>query len=169
VSASEAKRFVGYLVILAFGLILLWLAQSALYLFFVLHRLITYRQQLRQLFASNESREQGLRQKPGFAGRYLSAEQIEAVDKYERSALSLLMDSTDSVIDVAYAVGFNSRSEFYTAFRQENRTMIRFKKLGIYLALAAMHATLATATHGQRAVYVAEAYPDHIQARRELQ
>lgn len=51
--------FAGYLVLLAFGLLLFWLVQSAYYMFRILRRLIGYRRALKELFASNERRELG--------------------------------------------------------------------------------------------------------------
>lgn len=241
--------FGGYLVLIAFGLLLFWLAQSAFYMFRVLRRLIGYRRMLKQLFASNERRELGwiigvlvttggiwlvtavalvlenyadltlldvtarsvvilalvlllalwgLRQKPGFDGRYLSSEEAEEVRKYERSALDrehsariatklqnamltdrlylqpglsltslathlgiqpnylsqtlnetlqlsffdyvnghrieaakpMMVDGNAPILDIAYAVGFNARSSFYTAFKRvTGKTPGQYRKL----------------------------------------
>lgn len=238
---QSTLTFAGYTVIFIFALVLLWLVQSAYYLFSILRRLVRYRLVLKDLFASNERRELGwvigvlitiggiwllaavalllenfadltlfsgasraaivllfifliglwgLRQKPGFEGRYLTPEQVDEVQKYERSALDgehssriveklsnamltdklylqpglsltmladhtgvpanyisqtlnetleqsffdyvnghrieaaklLLLESHDAVLDIAYAVGFNARSSFYTAFKQVAHT-----------------------------------------------
>ena len=42
---------------------------------------------------------------------YVNGHRIEA-------AQGLLMASDDAILDIAYAVGFNARSSFYTAFKQ---------------------------------------------------
>lgn len=135
---QKALSFAGYLIITIFAMILFWLAQSFVYMFKTLRRLVAYRRQLKDLFASNEQRELtwilgvlvttaaiwmlsavglitenffdlrlvtpaqrsavvlvligllalwALRQKPGFAGRYLDRDEIDAASKYERSAL----------------------------------------------------------------------------------
>jgi AraC-like DNA-binding protein len=45
------------------------------------------------------------------------------------AAKALLMNTDDSVLDIAYATGFNSRSSFYKAFRQyTNQTPSQYRK-----------------------------------------
>ena len=56
---QASLTFVGYTVIFIFVLVLLWLVQSACYMFSVLRRLVRYRVVLKDLFASNERRELG--------------------------------------------------------------------------------------------------------------
>jgi AraC-like DNA-binding protein len=131
------------LVLVAFVLILAWTVQTAIYLFLIIRRLARYRRRLKDLFASNDTRELrwlsgfvlvvgtvwllsvasllfdnlaglallsgragallgfalvgflalwGLRQQPGFAGRYLPApspdeQPTPPTAKYQRSAL----------------------------------------------------------------------------------
>lgn len=47
------------LAIVTFGFMLSWIVQSAVYLYLIVRRLLAYRSELKQLFASNDKREMG--------------------------------------------------------------------------------------------------------------
>lgn len=237
-----------FLAIITFCFMLIWIIQSSIYIYLIIKRLLTYRRELRQLFASNDKREMGwlffvisgisvvwilafftlllsfsgkthdaltntllvgyyallwlisfwgLRQKPGFNERYLQKDDLDAIAalitvedtpaKYNRSGLDearaakiaekieqvmkakslylnpdlslkllaaeiaekpnyvsqalnqklnssffdyvnghriehskqLISQSQLSIIDVAFASGFNAKSSFYKAFKMK--------------------------------------------------